>query len=94
MDGVYNALHMKTGLTEHGYLGVAWGTSYIQLVAFDGHGPVARGLLTYGQSTDPASPYHSDQLPLHAAKQLFPLPFTRAQVEADGRGRKVSVSER
>lgn len=94
IDGVLNALHMQTGLTDRGYLDVAWGASYIQLVAFDDDGPVARGLLTYGQSTDPASPYYADQLPLFAAKQLFDLPFTPKQVQAQGGGQRSTVSER
>jgi acyl-homoserine-lactone acylase len=94
VDGVLNAVHMQTGLTAEGYLDVAWGASYIQLVAFDDHGPVARGMLTYGQSTDPASPYYADQLPLYVAKQLFALPFTQKQMQAEGGGQRSTVSER
>jgi acyl-homoserine-lactone acylase len=94
VDGVLNAVHMKTGLTEQGYLDVAWGTSYVHLVAFDDNGPVARGLLAYGQSTDPASPYYADQLPLYVAKQLFALPFTQRQLQVEGGGQRLTVSER
>jgi acyl-homoserine-lactone acylase len=94
VDGVLNALHMRTPLTDQGYLDVAWGTSYVQLVAFDDIGPVARGLLTYGQSTDPASPHYSDQLPLYAAKHLFALPFAPRQLQAEGGGQRMTVSER
>jgi acyl-homoserine-lactone acylase len=94
VDGVTNALHMKTALTGQGYLGVAWGTSYVQLVAFDDSGPVARGLLAYGQSTNPASPYYADQLPLYVGKQLFALPFTRRQLQSEGGGQRTTVSER
>jgi acyl-homoserine-lactone acylase len=94
VDGVGNAVHMRTGLTEQGYLGVSWGTSYVQLVAFDDKGPVARGLLAYGQSTDPASPYYADQLPLYAAKRLFALPFTHGQLQAEGGGQRTKLSDR
>ena len=45
--------------------------------------PVARGLLTYGQSADPASPLHTDQTRLYAAGRLFDLPFTAEQIAAD-----------
>ncbi|MBB3225399.1 acyl-homoserine-lactone acylase [Massilia umbonata] len=94
VDGVTNALHMKSALTEQGYRDVAWGTSYVQLVGFDDRGPVARGLLAYGQSTDPASPYYSDQLPLFVSRQLATLPFTHEQILADGNRQQVTVSER
>src|SRR3546814_3700011 len=33
------------------------GTSYIQIVGFDDDGPVARALLAYSESSDPASPH-------------------------------------
>ncbi|TWI39935.1 acyl-homoserine-lactone acylase [Pseudoduganella flava] len=92
VDGVYNALHMKTGLSERGYENVAWGTSYIQLVRFDEAGPVAHGLLAYSQSTDPTSPYYADQLPLYSAKALVLLPFTDDQIAADGNYRRMTVS--
>jgi acyl-homoserine-lactone acylase len=67
-----------------GYHAVAWGTSYIQVVGFDDVGPVARGLLTYGQSIDPRSPYYADQLPLYSEKRLQSLPFSESQIRADG----------
>lgn len=85
---------MKSALTEHGYRDVAWGASYIQVVGFDDHGPVARGLLAYGQSVNPASPHYSDQLPLYAAKRLVPLPFTQEQMLADGNLLRTTVSDR
>ncbi|WBS03746.1 penicillin acylase family protein [Pseudoduganella sp. SL102] len=94
VDGVLNALHTKSSLTEEGYRGVAWGTSYVQLVGFDDHGPVARGMLAYGQSTDPASPYYADQLPLYGSKRLVPLPFTQEQILADGNVQRSTVSDK
>lgn len=65
-----------------------YGTSWVQLVRWrrlaDGSTePVARGLLTYGQSADPASPLHTDQTRLYAAGRLFDLPFTAEQIAAD-----------
>lgn len=94
VDGVLNAMHTKSVLTGEGYGGVAWGTSYVQLVGFDDNGPVARGLLAYGQSTDPASPYYSDQLPLYVSKRLVPLPFTQEQILADGNRQRTTVSDK
>jgi acyl-homoserine-lactone acylase len=82
-DGTYNTLHMRGALTASGYRDVDWGTSYLQLVGFDNSGPVAKGLLVYGQSVNPLSPYYADQLPLFTQKRLPTLPFTEAQVKAE-----------
>jgi acyl-homoserine-lactone acylase len=82
-DGVYNTMTMQTGLTPSGYLNVNWGTSYIQVVGFDRDGPVARGLLVYGQSVNPKSPYYDDQLPLYSRKKLVKLPFTDGEIYKD-----------
>lgn len=60
-----------------------YGSSYIQLVRWDAGGPVARGLLTYGQSADPTSPFHDDQTRLFAAGQLMALPFRQAEIATD-----------
>ncbi|WUR13544.1 penicillin acylase family protein [[Empedobacter] haloabium] len=94
IDGVYNALHMTGPLTAQGYGSVRWGTSYVQLVAFDDSGPIARGLLPYGQSTDPVSPWYADQLPLYAGKDLPRLPFTEEEIQMDGNFRRDTVSEK
>jgi len=82
-DGVFNVVTMATDLTSSGYRDVAWGTSYVQLVGFDHAGPVAKALLTYGQSVDPQSPYYADQLSLFTQKTLATLPFTEAQIRTD-----------
>lgn len=82
IDGGYNSLHM-TALSDNGYAEVIYGTSYVQTVTFDDAGPVAQGMLVYGQSVDPASPHFKDQLPLYAAKSWPRLPFTETQIRAD-----------
>ncbi len=83
IDGSYNSIHMAGPLGVRGYEGVAWGTSYIHLVSFSEEGPLARGLLVYGQSTDPRNAHYADQLPLYAEKRLPLLPFTQAAIAAD-----------
>ncbi|CAN7615621.1 penicillin acylase family protein [Pseudoduganella sp. LjRoot289] len=93
IDGSYNSVHMSTGLSADGYRNIAWGTSYIQLVAFEAWGPQAQGLLVYGQSTDPKSSYYDDQVPLYAAKQLQPLPFSQQDIRADRNYRSQRLSE-
>lgn len=93
IDGSYNSIHMRSGLGPQGYRDVAWGTSYIQAVTFDDAGPVARGLLLYGQSVDPASPHYADQLPLYSQKRWPSLPFTAETMRADPNYRTSTLSE-
>jgi len=83
IDGSYNSIHMAGKLGSSGYEGVTWGTSYIHLVSFNEDGPQARGLLVYGQSTDPRSEHYADQLRLYAEKRLPLLPFSAAAIAAD-----------
>jgi len=75
-EGVLNNLgnQFAPGITPKGLL-IDYGTSYVQTVTFDARGPLAQGLLTYGQSTNPASPHATDQLWLFSRKQWPVLPF-------------------
>jgi len=75
-EGVLNNLgnQFAPGIGAQG-LRIDYGSSYIQTVGFDARGPVAQAILTYGQSTDPASPHAFDQLRLFEAKQWPSLPF-------------------
>jgi acyl-homoserine-lactone acylase len=59
-----------------------YGTSYVQAVSFDERGPVAEAFLTYGQSSDPASPRAYDQLPAFSRKEWPKLPFHAKDVAA------------
>lgn len=72
----------RTGLTSTGYP-CTYGASMVMVVGFDDEGPVARGLLTYGQSGDPDSPHHADQMQEFSAKRLRPLLFHDRDIEAD-----------
>jgi acyl-homoserine-lactone acylase len=76
VEGVLNNLgnQFAQGISAKG-LTIDYGTSYVQSVTFDAKGPVARGLLTYGQSTDPASPFANDQMRLYSRKDWPALPF-------------------
>jgi acyl-homoserine lactone acylase PvdQ len=81
-EGVLNKLQSQGQPTiEAGGYRINYGSSYIQVVTFDDRGPVAQGILTYGQSSEPDSPHAYDQLPMFAAKQWQALPFHRADVE-------------
>lgn len=91
--GAYNVMN-GFGQTRPGGSGkVDWGASYVQVVGFDAKGPVATGMLVYGQSTDPMSPHHTDQLPLYSRKHWPVLPFTPAQIKADPAYKAYRLSE-
>jgi acyl-homoserine-lactone acylase len=76
IEGVLNNLGDRAapGIGPKG-LRIDYGTSYVQTVTFDDRGPVAQAILTYGQSSNPASPHATDQLRLFSAKQWPALPF-------------------
>ncbi|CAJ0774739.1 Acyl-homoserine lactone acylase PvdQ [Ralstonia condita] len=64
-------------------LAVYYGSSYIQTVTFDDQGPVADAILTYGESSDPASPHAFDQMRMFSSKHWNRLPFSEAAIAAD-----------
>ncbi len=79
-DGVMNAQQSKW-VDGVGYVPFH-GSSYIQVVTFDAAGPVAQAVLSYSQSTDPASPHYADQTWLYSRKQWNALPFHPADIAA------------
>lgn len=93
IDGSFNSIHMGSELTSTGYRNIVWGTSYVQTVGFDGNGPVAYAMLTYGQSVDPKSPHYADQVPLYSRKEFPRLPFTQQQIQADPQYRQIRLQD-
>jgi acyl-homoserine-lactone acylase len=61
-------------------------------VEFTPQGPKSEGVLTYSQSTNPNSPFYSDQTKLYSKKGWDDLRFTEAAVEAGTVTRK-TISE-
>lgn len=92
-DGSYNVFRTVSDLEAGGYRNIAQGTSYVQTVTFDNRGPIAQGILVYGQSVDPRSPYYADQLPLYSQKTWPVLPFNAGTIAADSHYRVISLSE-
>ncbi len=76
IEGVLNNLgnQFAPGITSKG-LRIDYGSSYIQTVTFDDRGPVAQAILSYSQSTDPASSHYVDQTRLFSRKEWPALPF-------------------
>lgn len=85
--GVYNVIQSRA--SGPGRREVFSGTSYVQVVSFTADGPRARTLLTFSQSSNPASPHSSDQTELFSHKRWVDLPFTDAQIRADDGYRRV-----
>ena len=92
-SGLAGVLNMQESRLIAGGLEPYHGSSYVQVVGFDETGPVADAILSYSQSTNPASPHFADQTRSHSAKQWQRLPFTRAAIEAARRGPPLQISE-
>ena len=90
--GVLNAQQSRFDPTAGGYVPYH-GSSYIQVVTFDQKGPVADAVLSYSQSTDPASPHYADQTELYSRKSWHRLPFHKADIAAGALGPVLKLSE-
>ncbi len=62
---------------------VDFGSSFILAVELTPAGRTVKALLTYGNSSDPASPWYRDQLASFAAGALRSVPLTDAAIAAD-----------
>ena len=81
--GVFNAINNSlSGTPGRGY-DVPHGSSYIQTVTWDENGPKAGIILTYSQSTDPASPHYKDMTELYSQKGWVNVPYREADILAD-----------
>ncbi|MEU7133491.1 penicillin acylase family protein [Streptomyces sp. NPDC046261] len=94
--GIWNIIEDKGwNAARGGYTDVDMGSSYIQAVGFDGGGcPVARTLLTYAQSSNPASPHYSDQTELFSAGRMVRGRFCEKDIMASPELKVVRVGER
>ena len=60
------------------------GSSFIQVVTWNGTAcPVGATILTYSESSNPASPHYADQTRLFSRKQWLPDRFCQSQIMAD-----------
>lgn len=90
--GVLNAQQARFVPVVGGYVPYH-GSSYIQVVTFDDQGPVADAVLSYSQSTDPASPYYADQTRLYSEKGWARLPFHPADVKKEALGPVLKLAD-
>ncbi len=82
-DGIYNVIDAAT---EPGDSATApdFGSSFIQVVTWTRAAcPSGATILTYSESSNPASPHYADQTALFSRKQWLPDRFCAAQIKAD-----------
>lgn len=92
-EGVLNKMEFSA-LEPGGYRQVVGtSSSYVQTVTFGDSGPQAEAVLTYSQSSDPASPHFADQTRLFSRGEWVRLPFTPAEVAAAATGEVLRLSE-
>ncbi|WP_394203229.1 acylase [Shewanella waksmanii] len=73
---------LASGLTAQGYP-IRYGSSWMMAVSFTDQGPVAKGILTYSQSSNFMSAQFNDQSELYSgSKQFRPLLFNEADIAA------------
>lgn len=65
------------GITE-----IRAGDSYIHVVSLLPSGPRGRFIVTYSQSTNPASPHLADMTEVYSRDSLLDIPFTGAEIAA------------
>lgn len=75
-------INEATGLTTDGYP-VQYGSSFVMAMRFTDEHPEAYAFITYGQSDDPDSPYHSDQTRRFSQKDWRKVLYTEEDIEAD-----------
>ncbi|KIH99632.1 hypothetical protein LP52_07025 [Streptomonospora alba] len=81
--------------TDDGNTDVVHGSSFIQVVEFDGRkAPQAHSLLAYSQSADPNSPHYADQTELYSAGTWVQERFTEREIRSSPELRVVTLSGR
>ena len=92
--GCFNAIGTSLGTGDPfspGDYGEAdFGSSLVITAELTPHGPVAEGILTYSQATDPLSPWYANMTRLYSEKRWVHLPYTPAQLAAQ-RGNEITV---
>ncbi|GAA2251415.1 penicillin amidase [Streptomyces ruber] len=92
--GVWNMIQAPWDAAGGGYPEVVHGSSHIQAVGWNGGPcPVARTLLTYSQSSNPASPHHSDQTRLFSDEKWVTARFCEKDILSSPELRVVRVAE-
>jgi len=93
--GCFNAIYAADGsggaLAADPYGEVYDGSSLVMTTELTPSGPVAQGILTYSQATDPTSPFFSNMTRLYSEGRWVSLPYTAAQLAADHKATVTSL---
>ncbi|SBT91142.1 acyl-homoserine-lactone acylase [Streptomyces sp. DI166] len=93
--GVWNKIEAAWDASKGGYTEVSTGSSYIQAVGWNGtRCPVARTLLTYAQSSNPASRHYSDQTRLFSGEKWVTSRFCEKDIHRSPALKVVVARER
>ncbi len=93
--GVWKKVESVWNAPDGGYTETVHGSSHIQAVGWDGgRCPVARTLLTYSQSSNPASPHYRDQTALFSGEHWVTSRFCERDIMRSPELEVVRVRER
>jgi acyl-homoserine-lactone acylase len=94
--GCFNAIYAADGqggpLDAAPYGEVYEGSSLVMTTELTPTGPVAQGILTYSEATDPTSPWYDNMTTLYSQKKWVSLPYTAEQLARDRGARSVTLS--
>lgn len=92
LNGMWSVISSE--LKPNGYTPIVAGNSYIQVVGWTKDGRVdPRGILTYSQSEDPASPHSGDLTRLYSQGRMIALPFHEKDIVADKNLKTLRIRE-
>ena len=91
-SGIFNVI-TPTWNPKKGYDEVVHGSSFVQAVDLKPGCPDVRTILTYGESTNPASVHSSDQTKLFSQKRWVKAPFCAADLERDRSAVRVHTAD-
>ncbi len=94
--GCFNAIYASDGrggpLNAAPYGEVYEGSSLVMTTELTPSGPVAQGILTYSQASDPTSPWYANMTRLYSRHRWVPLRFTPAQLAQDHGARVTTLT--
>jgi acyl-homoserine-lactone acylase len=80
MYGCFRVLSLRA--TDDGRYQNAGGDGWVFVVEFTPDGPRAKSVMAYGASSNPTSPWYSDQAAMYARGELKPVAFSEAEISA------------
>ena len=92
LTGMWSVISSE--LKPNGYTPILAGNSYIQVIGWTKEGRVdPRGILTYSQSDDPASPHYADLTRLYSKGEMVKLPFYEKDIRGDKNLKTLRIRE-